>query len=58
MPSPSTLSMPTRIFAGTGGGVYEYLTVEPCVPDATTLCLSGGRFKIVDALDHERRPER
>ncbi len=42
---PST----SRLYAGTGGGVYEvhdYLDIEPCLPGPTTLCLSGGRFKV------------
>jgi len=41
--------MPTRLYAGTDGGVYEvhdYLAIEPCLPGPTTLCLSGGRFKV------------
>ena len=47
-PWPSALE-PSRIYAGTDGGVYEvddYLDIGPCVPDPTTLCLSGGRFKV------------
>ena len=40
-------SMTARIYAGTGSGVFEYLkAAEPCVPGATTLCLSGGRFRV------------
>src|SRR6266496_2602023 len=40
-------SMPTKIYAGTEDGVYDYLAIEPpCVSDSTTLCLSGGRFKV------------
>ena len=42
---PST----SRVYAGTDGGVYEvhdYLAIEPCLPGPTTLCLSGGRFKV------------
>ena len=38
-----------RIYAGTEGGVYEYLRADtsgPCVPDPTTLCLNGSRFKV------------
>jgi hypothetical protein len=40
-------STPARIYAGTGGGVYEYLqTGELCTSGATTLCLNGGRFQV------------
>ena len=40
-------STPARLYAGTDGGVYEYLSAGgPCVPDATTLCLNGGRFQV------------
>ncbi len=37
---------PTRIHAGTGGGAFDFLDIEPCVAGPTTLCLSGGRFKV------------
>ena len=37
----------SRLYAGTGGGVYEvHDYIEPCIPSPTTLCLSGGRFKV------------
>jgi hypothetical protein len=40
-------STPARIYAGTEGGVYEFLGADgPCVPDATRLCLNGGRFRV------------
>jgi photosystem II stability/assembly factor-like uncharacterized protein len=42
-------STPTRLYAGTGSGVYEvddYRDIAPCAPGPTTLCLSGGRFKV------------
>jgi photosystem II stability/assembly factor-like uncharacterized protein len=40
-------STPARLYAGTNGGVYEYLRVEgPCLADPTTLCLNGGRFQV------------
>jgi hypothetical protein len=39
--------LPAKIYAGTdGGGVFDYLSLELCVPDRTTLCLNGGRFSV------------
>ena len=42
---------PTKIYAAisaTTAGVFDYTILDtlPCVPDPTTLCLNGGRFKV------------
>jgi photosystem II stability/assembly factor-like uncharacterized protein len=40
---PST----SRLYAGTDGGVYDYLAASsPCVSDSASLCLGGGRFRL------------
>ena len=40
-------SAPARLYAGTAGaGVFDYQRVDPCLPDTTSLCLNGGRFKV------------
>ncbi len=38
---------PSTLYAGTGGqGVFEITQVDPCAPDATTLCLNADRFRV------------
>jgi photosystem II stability/assembly factor-like uncharacterized protein len=40
-------SNPARLYAGTDGGVYEFQAAAGlCAPDATTLCVNGGRFRV------------
>ncbi|MEO8189337.1 MAG: hypothetical protein ABI682_03265 [Acidobacteriota bacterium] len=39
-------SFPNRLLAATGSGVYEYTAIEPCLGNATTLCLNNGKYRV------------
>ncbi len=46
---PGTGDAPSRVYAATSGGgafAISFQELEACVPDATTLCLQDGRFRV------------
>ncbi|MCP3963713.1 MAG: hypothetical protein GY719_38240 [bacterium] len=45
---------PSTLYAATDRGVFDITQVEPCVADATTMCLNADRFRVeVDWRDYD-----